>query len=315
MGNIVQNLSKYCILYGVICFPFFCYGQQQPVFTQYMFNGLVLNPAYAGAHETFTATAVFRKQWIGISDAPQTQTFSAHSPLDDLRSRRRSGSPVSVGLMVFNDRVAITGQTGLLASYAYRIQLSRNTRLSFGLQGGFNHFRIRYSELGLDDPSFSQGDITDLKPDFGAGMYYQSTRFYAGISAPQMLRPDIDRTQSSLSLAPHYFLTTGFIIDVGSAAKIKPNILIRSFAGDLVQLDVNCNLFLNEILNLGVSWRSLESVGALMQVQFHSRFAFGYSYDIPYGSEFSRLSNGSHEILLNYSVPKKKFKTINPRFF
>lgn len=310
----MQRSVKYCFFSVVVFLSVSGYGQQQPLFTQYMFNGLVLNPAYAGAQETFTATAVLRKQWAGIADAPETQTFAAHSPFDNLRTGKRPGSPVSLGLVVFHDRVAITGQTGLLASYAYRIRISADASLSFGLQGGFNHFRMRYSELELDDPSFSQGDISALTPDFGAGLYYQASRFYAGLSAPQMLRPKTDQTHSSLSLAASYFLTTGFVFDITHAVKIKPNVLIRSFASNL-QLDINCNLFLNEILNLGVSWRSFESVGTLMQFQFHPRFAFGYAYDIPFGSEFSRLSNGSHEILVNYRVPRKKIRTINPRFF
>ena len=281
-----------------------------------MFNGLVLNPAYAGSQETFTATAMLRKQWVGIEGAPQTQTFSAHSPLDELRRTKRPVSPVSLGLILFHDQIAITGQTGLLASYAYRLLLINGGSLSFGLQGGFSQLRIRYSELELDgDPSFAGGDMTHWQPDFGAGIYYQSDRFYTGFSVPQMLRSRIYVDRNTLSMAPHYFLSAGYVFDVNPTMKLKPSVLIKNFSGDVFQFDLNCNVFLNEILNVGISWRSFESVGTMLQFQVHARFSLGYSFDIPYGNQFSTLTSGSHEIMVNYRVPKKKIRTINPRFF
>lgn len=311
----MKTACRYGLVPLMVLTAVLCRGQQQPMFTQYMFSGLVLNPAYAGSQETFTATAILRKQWVGIEGAPQTQVFAAHSPLDDLRKIKGSGSPVSLGLTIFHDNIAITGQTGLLASYAYRIKFPDNTSLSFGLQAGFSQFRIRYSELGLDDPSFSMGNITEWQPDFGAGVYYQTSRFYSGFSAPQMLRPKNTLTHSSITLSPHYFLSMGYIFDINRNLKLKPNVLVKNFSGDLFQLDLNCNLFLKEILNLGLSWRSFESISTLLQFQVHQRFALGYAYDIPYGKEFSSISNGSHEIMVNYRVPKKKFRTVNPRFF
>jgi type IX secretion system PorP/SprF family membrane protein len=307
---------KYLLLSAVAFFSVFvCPAQQQPMFTQYMFNGLVLNPAYAGSHDTFTATAVMRQQWTGIQGAPQTQAFSAHSPLDNLRNRKAAPSHVSLGLTLFHDRIAITGQTGLLGSYAYRLNLLNGATLAFGLQAGFSQLKIRYSELELDDPSFSGGDITQWQPDFGAGVYYKADRFYAGLSAPQMLRAQTDPDHSVLAFAPHYFLTMGYIFDINTAVKVKPNILVKNLKGELFQFDINCNVYMKEILHLGVSWRSFESVGTLVQVQLNPRFAVGYAYDIPFGNELSSMSHGSHEVMLNYSVPLKKIRTINPRFF
>ena len=313
--RINKTASKYSLIVLVVFSAVLSHAQQQPMYTQYMFNGLVLNPAYAGSHETFTATAMLRKQWVGIEGAPETQTFSAHSPLDGLKNRRRPGSPVSLGLILFHDRVAITDQTGLLASYAYRLLLKNGSSLSFGLQGGFSQLRIRYSELELDDPAFSGGDITQWQPDFGAGIYYQSERFYAGLSSPQMLHSKSYVNGTTLSMAPHYFLSTGYVFDATTTVKIKPSILIKSLSGAVFQYDLNCNIFLNEVLNLGISWRSFESVGTMIQFQFHTRFSLGYAYDIPYGSEVSAMSSGSHEIMVNYRVPKKKVRIINPRFF
>lgn len=290
-------------------------AQQQPMFTQYMFNGLVLNPAYAGTQETFVAAALLRKQWVGIVGAPQTQTLSAHSPLDDLTNGRRTGSPVSLGVTFFNDRVAITGHSGMVGAYAYRLEFPDGSILSMGLQGGFSQLRIRYSELELDDPSFAIGDISEWQPEFGAGLYFRTSRLYAGLSAPQMLRKTIDRPQNAFSVSPHYFLTTGYIFDLTRSVKVKPNVLLKSYRGNLFQMDVNCNLFLNDTFHLGASWRSQESVSAMFQIYFQDRFAFGYAYDAPYGNDMARLNNGSHEIMISYRGQKKKIRMINPRFF
>ncbi len=306
---------KYYLTSLVIFIAAHVYAQQQPMFTQYMFNGLVLNPAYAGAQETFTANVTMRKQWVGIDDAPQTQTFSAHSPIQDLRKNRRPASPVSLGLTLYHDKIAITGQTGMLASYAYRLKFRSDASLSFGLQTGLTQFRVRYSELDLDDPSFSTGDVIEWRPDFGAGVYYRNDRFYAGLSAPQMLRPKNGSSRSTIGLAPHYFLTMGCLLNLNGRFKLKPNVLVKSFEGRTAQVDINCNLFINDILDLGVSWRSLESMSTLIQFQINERFAMGYAYDIPYKSEIATMSNGSHEFMVSYRVPKKRVRTVNPRYF
>ncbi len=292
-----------------------CNAQQQPMFTQYMFNALVLNPAYAGSQETFAASAVVRNQWIALEGAPRTQTFSAHTPLDILREHRRTKSPVSVGLTFFNDQIAITRQTGLVVSYAYRINVGRTAWLSFGLQGGFNCFRVEYSKLELDDPSFSIGDVVQWQPDFGAGIYFQTARFYAGLSSPQMLRPNMDEHGTRPGVAPHYFLTSGWVFDLAEKIKIKPGFLLKRSPENIHQIDINCNVYFHEVVNVGVSWRSAESLAVMTQVQIHPRVGVGYAYDFGLGSPLSRLSSGSHEFMLSYQAPRKKFRTINPRLF
>lgn len=309
-----KTLLRYVLWLVTILSGFFAYGQQQPMYTQYMFNALVLNPAYAGSQETFTATAITRKQWVGIEGAPETLAFSAHSPLDNLRERRRPGSRVSLGLTLFHDRIAITSETGLLASYAYKLKLHNHAHFSFGLQGGISQFRMRYTDLKLDDPKFALGDVNEWQPEFGAGLYYRAERFYAGISAPQLLRHKIAENKKTFPFSPHYFLTTGYVFDLNPSVKLKPSLLLKNFS-NVFQVDLNCNVFFNEILNLGLSWRSYESMGMLIQLQAHPRLAFGYALDIPYRSGVSRLGNGSHEFMVTYRVPRKKIRTINPRFF
>jgi type IX secretion system PorP/SprF family membrane protein len=311
----IRNALRYFLTIAALMLTVAVHGQQQAMFTQYMFNGLVINPAYAGSQETFTAAALFRKQWVGITDAPETQTFSAHSPLDKLRYRKRPGSKVSLGITLFNDRVAITNQTGVFAAYAYRLRLANNASFAMGLQAGFSQMRIKYSALELDDPSFLTGDIAEWVPNFGAGVYYNTQRFYTGLSAPHLVHKSWDQQTTSVALIPQYFLTMGYVLDLSSQMKLKPNILVKRMKGHPVQLDVNCNLFLSPVIELGVSWRSLESISSMLRLQVHSRFAFGYAYDMPSGSELSRLSNGSHEMMITYRSPVKKLKTVNPRYF
>src|SRR5690349_1090416 len=260
-------------------------AQQQPMFTQYMFNPLVINPAYAGSQETFTATGVFRKQWLGIDDAPATQTLSAHSPVDGLRKGTSPGTKVSLGLTLINDRIAISNQTGLFASYAYRLKMRTGANLSLGLQAGVSQFRIQYSRLALDDPAFATGDVVEWTPNFGAGILYHTHRFYAGLSAPHMLRNI--RRLSNVGFVPQYFLSAGYVLSLSDALQLKPNVLIRSIRGNPLQADLNLNAFLERIIEVGISWRSYESLGALGRIQITQKFSIGYSYDMPMGSEIS----------------------------
>jgi type IX secretion system PorP/SprF family membrane protein len=292
-----------------------CRAQQQPLYTQYMFNGLAINPAYAGSQETFVASALFRKQWVGIEDAPQTQSFSAHSPLDKLRNGKRPISKVSVGLSVFDDRIAITRQTGIFGIYAYRLTFNNKATLSMGVQAGLSQMQINYSELSLDDPSFLVGDIRKLAPNFGGGVYYSTQRFYAGLSVPHLLHQTWDETGTNTSLHPQYFLTTGYVLDLQSSMKLKPNLLIKHIKGNPIQFDLNCNLFLSDRVECGVSWRSFESFSAMIQVAVNSRFRVGYAYDMPVASELSTSTSGSHEMMVSYRAPLKTIRSVNPRYF
>lgn len=308
----IVQLALIAILMTIVSL---CSAQQQPMYTQYMFNGLAINPAYAGTRESFEANALYRKQWVGINDAPQTQSFSMHSPLDRFRMRKRPGSRVSVGVMIFNDRIAITNQTGLFGVYAYRLTLSNRATLSMGVQAGISQTQVKFSQLGLDDPSFLIGDISEMVPNFGGGLFYATKQFYTGFSAPHMLQRQWDNAGAKTSLQPQWFISSGYIIPLESNMKLKPNLLVKSIKGNPVQLDLNCNLFLSDGVEAGVSWRSLESFAGMIRIAMNQNFTMGYSYDLPAGSDLSTQSNGSHEVMISYRKPLKKFRSINPRYF
>ena len=287
------------------------YGQQQATFTQYMFNGLALNPAYAGSQESLSLTALARKQWTGFAGSPSTQTFAIHSPI---RSHR-----IALGALLINDRIGIVQQTGAHASYAYRIVMNRST-LSMGLQAGFTSYRADPSQLSvkhIDDPSFAPGDFNRVLPGFGAGLYYYTERLYLGLSVPQLVnhRDESSRDEPNFRQRRHYLLNGGYVVDLNPSLKLKPSVLLKVVEGAPVQLDLNAHLLLNEVLWVGLSYRTFESVDALLQVQLSDQFRLGYAYDFVLGTRSAGVRTSSHELMLNYQFTFHRAKAVTPRYF
>ncbi|MEM9337530.1 MAG: type IX secretion system membrane protein PorP/SprF [Bacteroidota bacterium] len=286
-------------------------AQQQVMFTQYMFNGLVLNPAYAGSHESISATALYRNQWVGIEGAPNTKTFSIHSPVP--------GRNIGLGAFFVQDNIGVTTDNNFFLSYAYRMPL-RNGTLSFGLQGGINNIQADYNELELSDRNF-QGSASSLKPNFGAGVYFSTDRFYAGMSTPYILR-NSSSTSDGASLSSgvnveqiqHYYLTSGVVFDLSPYIKLKPSILVKAVQGAPMELDFNANVLFDEKLWVGVSYRSFDSVDLLLELQLNQQLRLGYAYDIT-TSDLGQVNSGSHEIMLNYRFVFSKNKVVTPRYF
>lgn len=283
------------------------FGQQHPMYSQYMYNGLAINPAYAGSHEVLSMTALMRKQWAGLEGAPSTQTISAHVPVE----RKRIG----FGLMVMHDKITVTDQTGLQASYAYKIPTKRG-KLSLGIQGGFSHYRSQFSEVLDDDEAFYWKDINEFQPNFGFGVYYSSNRFFLGLSVPQLLQHNMDNSRDGVAarFLRHYFVHTGFLFDLSQNFKLKPNLLVKAVSGAPVEFDLNANLYYKNLLGFGVSWRTMDAVVLMLHVQIAEKLQFGYAYDIT-TTELRKVSNGSHEIYLNYRLPLSFTNVITPRFF
>lgn len=277
------------------------------MFTQYMFNGLVLNPAYAGSHESVSVTLLAREQWVDIDGAPSTQAFSIHSPIVNQR--------FALGAVILRDEIGVTEQTGAYLSYAYRIPINENTKLSFGLQCGVSFFDARFSEAFENDRVGV--DVSESQPNVGFGMYIFSKKFYAGISAPQLLENEFDKDNpdSDSKLVRHYFTTLGYVFELSRALKLKPNFLVKAVDGAPVQFDLNANLLIHEVLWLGGSWRSFDSFDALVQFQVTPKFQVGYAYDFATTTELRRVNGGSHELMLSYRFSFDKSRIITPRYF
>ncbi len=284
-------------------------GQQQVMFTQYMFNGLVINPAYAGSHEAISATALSRIQWVGVDGAPNTQTFSIHSPVPNKN--------IGIGAFFVRDNIGVSTENNFFLSYAYRLKM-RHGVLSMGLHGGFSNLEINYSELGLNDANF-QGTESRFRPNFGAGLFYSTDRFYAGAASPYIINSKSNNggnvnSDIQADQIQHYYVTTGAIFDLSPLVKLKPSMLVKIVSGAPIEFDFNANILLDEKLWLGVSYRSFDSIDLLAEFQLNHQFRLGYAYDIT-TSDLRKVNSGSHEIMVNYRFVFNKSKIVTPRYF
>ncbi|MES2630280.1 MAG: type IX secretion system membrane protein PorP/SprF [Bacteroidota bacterium] len=289
-------------------------AQQDAMYSQYMFNTLAINPAYAGSREVLSITALNRSQWVGVPGAPQTQTVSAHTPI--------MKESVGVGVQVFNDKVGIIKTTGAFFSYAYRIRMGKSM-LAMGLQGGFASFRADYTQVelntGVVDPTFSQ-PINKVLPNFGAGVYLTTRKFYIGLSVPHLLRNNL--TTKGLDISKSYggrqsmqfFLTGGYSFDLTSDYCLKTSFLVKQVSGAPIQADISGNLWIKDRVAFGLSYRSASDLVAMIEVQATPYLRFGYAYD--YGlKKLSRFNSGSHELMVRYEFGRERDKVLSPRTF
>lgn len=271
-------------------------AQQKVQFTQYMFNGLVINPAYAGADEALSMTFIQRNQWAGVDNAPETQTLSAHT----LFGKRRIG----LGLTLINDKIGVHKSLNALTTYAYHLPVAEKSFLSMGLQVGINRRQSDYASLvggATYDPRLNDVSITKTFLDFGMGIYFRSPKFHAGLSIPELIPGRLDVNDSvtiQLSKSP-YFYFMKYRMRASDFIEIEPSVFLKYQAGLPMSFDVNANMIYRKVLTLGFSYRKDESIDFLFIAQITRQLQIGYSYDHPIG-HVSMLSNGSHELMVQY---------------
>jgi type IX secretion system PorP/SprF family membrane protein len=291
----------------------FCYGQQHPIFTQYMFNGLVLNPAYSGSHEAMTLTASFRSQWTGIKGAPQTEVFSAHSPIQFSRS--------AAGLLAAHDRVGVTNQYTMFGTYAYHIPVSKRAKISVGAQAGGTYHQANYNDLnvitqtGTADAAFA-GTSSRFLPNLGIGAYYYSKTSYVGLSLPTLINNKWEKGDPLTrgKQERHYFLTGGHVFNLNDKLMLKPNILLKWVEDGPFQYDLNVNLLINKVVWVGVSYRMQDSIDGIVQWNISDQMTIGYSYGFP-TSALSTTQSGTHEMVVSFPFYKNKHIIRSPRYF
>ncbi|SHK21543.1 type IX secretion system membrane protein, PorP/SprF family [Reichenbachiella agariperforans] len=308
----MKNIKIIIIVMGLLSVSQGLRAQQQVMFTQYMFNQLAINPAYAGIHNGISTSFLARHQWAGFDGAPRTQTFSIHSPV--------KYRPIALGAVVIHDEIGLTDQFGAYFSTAYRISFSNRTKLSFGLQASFNQYKVDYSENVYNDPNLASQNISDISPNAGAGLMWHSDKFYLGFSVPQLINYSLNSvgensTDPDAKLIRHYFVSAGYVFELSRDLKLKPNLLFKWVQGAPFEIDINANFLIKELIWLGISYRSLDSFDALFQIQVTPQFQLGYSYDFLTTTDLSRVNSGSHEIMINYVFNVKRDKIVTPRYF
>ncbi|MGB3585153.1 MAG: type IX secretion system membrane protein PorP/SprF [Tunicatimonas sp.] len=287
----------FILLIGLMALPGATHAQQRPIFSQYMFNGLVLNPAYAGNQKQWVISMVHRDQWVNVEGAPKTNSLITHTALEN--------RPVGLGLIISNDRIGIHDDYSMFASYSYKLKLAVGT-LSLGLQAGGNYTQSNFELLRrfhLNDPTLT-GTVTRFSPNFGTGAFYSNSTTYAGISVPYLLNNKVYNSADVISQATerrYYFLTGGHVFSPSPSVKLKPSTLIRYQEGQPLGMDLNMNVFLQDVINLGGSYRSGDSMIILMEIILNRSFSFGYTYDHTI-SRIRNYTDGTHEFMLSYRL-------------
>ncbi len=273
--------------------------QQRPVISQYMFSGLIINPAYAGNQKQTVFTALHRDQWVNFEGAPKTQTFIVNSALKEY--------PVGVGLLLSRDQIGSYNDYSVYASYAYRIAFKQSKgSLAMGVQGGFNYTAANFDRLNKRDeldPVFAQS-LDRFKPNFGMGLFYSTQQSYAGLSIPFILQSDIYsyadiQDDVDLQKARYLLLAAGHVFTLTDFIKLKPSTLLRVQQGQALSADLNANVFLDDVLNVGLSYRSGDSMIGLFELLLSPSISFGYSYDMT-TSQVTKFTDGTHEFMLKY---------------
>ncbi len=290
-------------------------AQQDPQYTQYMYNTIVVNPAYAGSRGVLSMAALYRTQWVGLDGAPNTFTLNLNTPVSER---------VGVGLSVINDEIGegTNQETYIDASFSYTVPTSETGKLSFGVKAGGHFLNVDFSKLANfgAEPNLPNID-RKFSPNFGAGIYYHTDTFYAGLSVPNFLQTEhFDESGLSSSFLAqeriNWYLITGYVFDLNPSLKFKPALLVKAVKGAPLQADLSANFMLNNKFTLGAAYRWDAAVSALFGFQLTDQLMLGLAYD----RETTRLGNasfndGSFEVLLRYELLTKYKKVITPRFF
>lgn len=306
------------------------HAQQEVQYSQYMFNMLAVNPAYAGSRDVLSMTGLYRQQWVGIEGSPTTQSFTIDMPIKKEK--------VGIGFQAYNDQIGIFKNTGVALSYAYRVKVSQRTTLSMGVQGGITNLSgdllgVQRTLSGTDtDPAFA-GNISKWLPNVGVGLYLSNDRGYIGLSAPTLIQnrfKDVMGTADTNTTAArqdrHYFLMAGFVIGLGRSLALKPSFLVKA-TRDAAAIDLNLNLWIKDRIAIGGSWRTNnkdfkspfgnlngDAVIGMLEIQATDQFRLGYAYDFAING-LQNKQNGTHEVMLRYEFGYRKAKILTPRYF
>ena len=292
-------------------------AQQDPQYTQYMFNLQAVNPAYVGSQaNTLSATLLMRRQWFSIPGAPVTQSFSVNGSL-------MNGS-LGLGAVILNDKIGISNATSALFNWAYHLKVSNKGKLGFGMYGGIRQYRANFANLKTSvgntyDPSFDDAVSKGL-PVIGAGVMYHTDKFYLGLSVPQLITSRYSVDATTVKHFSHFFLNTGYVMDAGTNFKIRPSVMLKYVNGSPLSIDLNTNIWFKERFGVGASYRVRDSFDVLFEFQATKNLGIGYAFDLTL-TKLGSVTNprgGSHELMLRYQMGVGKGgrdKIVTPRLF
>lgn len=286
-------------------------AQQDSQFTQYMYNTANINPAYAGQRKALSVFGLHRAQWIGLDGAPETNTFAAHTPIENSR--------IGLGLSFINDRIGPVDDNSISVDVSYTVPLSESFDLSFGLKGTANLLNVDYTKLNIYDPTdvgFQNNIDNRFSPNIGAGIYVHSEKSYVGLSIPNFLETKHfdNEDYSAARERMHYYLIGGHVFDLSENLKFKPSALLKMVSGAPLQADISGNFLIHERFTIGAAYRWSGAFSGMAGFQITDGLFIGYAYD----AETTKLANynsGSHEIFLRFELFGKQDKITSPRFF
>jgi len=288
-------------------------AQQDPMYTQYMENIEILNPAYAGSKDVLSMMAVSRNQWVSMPGAPDTRSLSINSPINR--------SNMGLGLSILSDKIGVIKQNGLYADYSYKLNFSNGRVLALGLKGGINFYQAGLADLQTNDPNdpvFAQDINRSFLPNLGVGAFFSSNRYYLGLSAPKLIENKISAngfsTQNVSRERIHLFFMAGYVFDVNRIVKFKPSIMARFVANSPVSFDLNSTFMFYDRLWVGAMYRLGDSFGGLFQLKVTNQIKIGYSYDLSI-NQLGAYNGGTHEIMVTYDFNLGQGKIRSPRYF
>jgi len=291
----MKNIKLYFAFFGVL-FAGHVFAQHPPVHSMYMFDQLMINPAYAGAHVQLSATAMHRNQWQNFPGAPSTSTITAQSTI--------AQNKIGLGLLLTHDVIGSHVDQNVYFSYSYKLKLPVG-ELNMGLQAGVQSLKTYWDDLTLKsslDPNFT-GVLSALNPNFGTGLFYSNKEFYAGLSVPYLLNSMVvDRALAVLSESKRnriYYLSLGNTWDISPLFKFIPSALIRVHESAPLSFDLNTHFVYQDAVGLGVGYRLVEGFVTMFELKLNENLHVGYAYDIT-ASDIQKYSGGSHEIMINY---------------
>lgn len=303
-------MKKELMIFMMMLLTVAIYGQQDSQFTQYMYNTIDINPAYAGSRGQMSIFGLYRAQWVGLEGAPKTNSFSVNAPLNNSR--------VGLGVSFLNDKIGPTVENAISADISYTIPAFETFDLSFGIKSSANLFSLDASKLNPEDQNdlALQNYKNKFTPNIGAGLYLYSDKAYVGISIPYIIETNRynDNEIAIYKEKMHYYLIAGYVFDLSSELKFKPAALAKIVEGAPLQVDLSGNFLINDKFTIGLAYRWSAALSAMAGFQVADFMFIGYGYDRETTS-LEKYNSGSHEIFLRFEILNRNKSVISPRFF